>query len=481
MLEQPIRFSEEDIELFSAVSGDRNPLHVSREYASQTPYGHRVVFGALGAVACLGRMPLPGGWTIRRLRAEFLRPMFLNVDYRMRIVEQRGEWIGRLYDGSLPTLSLTVEAAVAATQSTAETPGAPWFERSEAAVREDAGIVPGLETSARYACDSAALCALRRRWCTTGDPFVVEALCCSSYLVGMDLPGRAALFSKLALDFERAPRQAAEPRYRASVRSLDPRTSQVRMNVSLELGDRLVAHGECWAFIRLAVPPVAEVELPAAASDALAGQVALVIGASRGLGAATRLALEVRGALVYALSRSTGDGASDRCELGDAADPTVLNRVRERISAEQGRLDILVCNACPPILPLRLELNAIERISDYVRRAISLTLAPLCTFLDLANMSGGCAVVISSAAVERPVREWPHYVAAKQAVEALARVAPLQYPRISTLIVRPEKMLTQMTNTPAGRRGALPPERLAGRIAERLGQPLKPGSSEILN
>lgn len=481
MLEQPIRFSEEDIELFSAVSGDRNPLHVSREYASQTAYGHRVVFGALGAVACLGRMPLPEGWTIRRLRAEFLRPMFLNVDYRVKIAAQHGEWIGRLYDGSLPALSLTVEPAAGAIQSVAETPGAPWFERSEAAVREDAGIVPGLETSARYACDSAALCALRHRWCPTADPLVVEALCCSSYLVGMDLPGRAALFSRLALDFERAPRQAAEPGYRASVRSLDPRTSQARMDVSFELGERWVAHGECWAFIRLAVPPAAEVELPAAASDALAGRVALVVGASRGLGAATRHALEVRGALVYGLSRSAGDGTPDRWELGDAADLTVLNRLRERISAEHGRLDILVCNACPPIPPLRLELNALERIEDYVRRAISLTVAPLCAFLDLVNASGGCVVVVSSAAVERPVREWPHYVAAKQAVEALARVAPLQYPRISSLIVRPERMLTEMTNTPTGRRGALPPARFAGRIAERLAQPLEPGGCEILN
>jgi NAD(P)-dependent dehydrogenase (short-subunit alcohol dehydrogenase family) len=89
-------------------------------------------------------------------------------------------------------------------------------------------------------------------------------------------------------------------------------------------------------------------------------------------------------------------------------------------------------------------------------------------------------VVISSVAAERPVREWPHYVAAKNAVEALARVAPLQYPRISALIVRPEKLLTEMTNTPMGRRGALPPGQLAARIADRLGRPLTQGASEIL-
>jgi len=56
-----------------------------------------------------------------------------------------------------------------------------------------------------------------------------------------------------------------------------------------------------------------------------------------------------------------------------------------------------------------------------------MTLAPICVFGNLMNASGGTLVVVSSAAVERPVREWPHYLAAKNAVEALAHVAALQY------------------------------------------------------
>jgi hypothetical protein len=47
------------------------------------------------------------------------------------------------------------------------------------------------------------------------------------------------------------------------------------------------------------------------------------------------------------------------------------------------------------------------------------------------------------------------------------------------LIARPEKLLTDATNTRMGRKGAVPPVDFALRIAERLHQPLKPGTAEI--
>ena len=98
---------------------------------------------------------------------------------------------------------------------------------------------------------------------------------------------------------------------------------------------------------------------------------------------------------------------------------------------EHGRLDFLICNACPPVLPLRLEPNATGRIGaistwPYLSRSCRSA-----EFLELLNRSDGCAVIISSIFVEHPVKEFPHYIAAKQAVEMLGRVASLQYRRVS--------------------------------------------------
>ena len=50
-------FDQADIALFSAASHDRNPLHLSEEYARTTPYGQPVVFGILGVLAALGQLP----------------------------------------------------------------------------------------------------------------------------------------------------------------------------------------------------------------------------------------------------------------------------------------------------------------------------------------------------------------------------------------------------------------------------------------
>ena len=179
-------------------------------------------------------------------------------------------------------------------------------------------------------------------------------------------------------------------------------------------------------------------------------------------------ALELRGAAVYGMARSADAGELSRTEVGDAADPEALRRLRERILREHGRLDFLICNACPPVLPLRLEPNAAGRIGAYIDLAVSLTLAPLSEFLELLNRSDGCAVIVSSVFVEQPVKDFPHYIAAKQAVEMLGRVAALQYRRVRTLIVRPQKLLTSM------------PALIANRVAARLEDPLEPGMTEVL-
>jgi len=472
-----LSFTEQDLAVFSEASGDRNPLHLSQEYARQTPYGQRVVFGCLGAMACLGHIRLPAGSSVRSLEAEFYRPLFLGVDYRVEILEEAGRWRGRLFDGSLPVISVTATTWLCENEAAGPIATARFERREAAAVRQPGDIVPGLKISGEYACNAAALAA---RW-GVGDRRLAAALAWGSYLVGMELPGECALFSKLALHFHGVAIPLAPMVYHASVTAAKPRFGQIRMDVSLLSGASTIASGQCWSYIRSPAPEVTESESPGASPHSLTGRTAVLLGSSRGLGAAIKRALELRGAVVYGMARSTNAVGLSQTEVGDAADPEALRRLRERVLREHGRLDFLICNACPPILPLRLEPNAAGRIGIYINLAVSLTLAPLSEFLELLNRSDGCSVIVSSAAVERPIREWPHYIAAKQAVEALGRVASLQYPRVRTLIVRPKKLLTAMTNTPMGRMGAVSPGLLANRIAARLENPPPPGKTEILD
>ena len=109
--DQPsVSFAEEDVAVFSDASGDRNPLHLNHDYARSTAYGQPVVFGCLGAMACLGHIRLPAGWSAKSLEAEFGRPMFLGVAYRIETSQKDGKWRARLFDGSAVVVSLTVTA-----------------------------------------------------------------------------------------------------------------------------------------------------------------------------------------------------------------------------------------------------------------------------------------------------------------------------------------------------------------------------------
>jgi NAD(P)-dependent dehydrogenase (short-subunit alcohol dehydrogenase family) len=354
------------------------------------------------------------------------------------------------------------------------------FGRRDAAVRQQESIVPGLTVSGAYACNAAALAILAARWGGV-DRFLAAVLCWAGYLVGMELPGESALFSRLVLRFHGTARCRGAMTYHASVVSVDSRFGMIGTDVSLLAGASTLASGRYWSYVRPPVPEVEEIDSTGVRPDSLAGRVAVVLGSSRGLGAAIQRALDLRGASVFGMARSGNAGDGSRIEVGDAGDPEALRRLRDRVSREHGHLDFLICNAFPAVLPLRLEPNAADRIGAYVQQAVSLTLTPLCEFLELLNQSNGCAVIVSSVYVERPVREFPHYVAAKRAVEALACVASLQYPRVCTLIVRPPKLLTAMTNTPIGRLSAASPGLIAGRIATRLEDPLEPGETEILS
>jgi NAD(P)-dependent dehydrogenase (short-subunit alcohol dehydrogenase family) len=163
----------------------------------------------------------------------------------------------------------------------------------------------------------------------------------------------------------------------------------------------------------------------------LAGQVALVTGASRGLGAAIAIELARLGARVVITARSqagleeTDDAIRAQGHEAtllpfDLADSEALDMLGPSIHQSFGRLDILVSNAgslgvltpVPHILPKDwAEVLAVNVTASW--RLIR-SCAPL-----LLAAPGGRAVFLTSAAARAPRAYWGAYGATKAAMEHL--------------------------------------------------------------
>jgi NAD(P)-dependent dehydrogenase (short-subunit alcohol dehydrogenase family) len=166
----------------------------------------------------------------------------------------------------------------------------------------------------------------------------------------------------------------------------------------------------------------------------LRGRVAVVTGASRGIGRAAALGLARAGAHVVALARTTGaleelddeirSVAGDGATLVplDLADFDALDRLGAALFDRWKRLDILIGNAgvLGPLSPLgHVRPKDFERVVAINLTANWRLIRSLDPLLKLAP--AGRAVFVTSGAARKLTAYWGPYGVTKAALEALAR------------------------------------------------------------
>ncbi|MFO1085189.1 MAG: SDR family oxidoreductase [Reyranellaceae bacterium] len=172
----------------------------------------------------------------------------------------------------------------------------------------------------------------------------------------------------------------------------------------------------------------------------LDGKVALVTGASRGLGEGVARALAKAGVGVMLVSRSGEASASVAheivaaggraeamgCDVGDyAAVERTVAATRQRF----GRLDILVNNAgvIEPIAELVASDPAVW--ADNIRiNLIGAYNAVRAVLPDMAETGGGTIVNVSSGAAYRPLEGWSAYCTGKAGLAMMTRAIALETP-----------------------------------------------------
>jgi NAD(P)-dependent dehydrogenase (short-subunit alcohol dehydrogenase family) len=164
----------------------------------------------------------------------------------------------------------------------------------------------------------------------------------------------------------------------------------------------------------------------------LAGKVAIVTGASSGIGRATAIALAHRGANVLITGRRQEpltDAASGHANIiayaADVSRPDDAGRTIAKAVDVWGRLDILVNNAgAGAILPLA-DVTADKIASIFSVNVVGASLLAAAALKHLAQ-SKGAIVNISSTFGHKAAANLSHYAASKAALEHLTRCWALE-------------------------------------------------------
>lgn len=168
-------------------------------------------------------------------------------------------------------------------------------------------------------------------------------------------------------------------------------------------------------------------------SKTLSDRIALVTGASRGIGAALALQLAQAGAHVIAVARTVGGlealddqiraaGGSATLVPLDVKDSDGIARLALALNERYSRLDVLIGNAgiLGPLSPLshieRKDWDNLIAVNVTANWQLIRTMDPL-----LKNASAGRAVFLTSAVAYKGRAYWGPYAASKAALDALVR------------------------------------------------------------
>jgi NAD(P)-dependent dehydrogenase (short-subunit alcohol dehydrogenase family)/acyl dehydratase len=467
-----LRIGAAHLQRFADASGDRNPLHTDEVFARATPYGRPIAQGALVTIAALAVTDPDALERLDTLHVQFKHAVLPDEEYTASLLDSEpdGARIELTHEGRLAvTISCTFGREEPLPRVVTQ-PGAV-LRRSPAqpAMQELAAESASVEEP--YSADLDALGRLAEELGAAHVPqSVLLWLAAASYTVGMVVPGEHAVFVGARIASTTSERSGV---LEGSVTTVDERTGLVNLELAL-YAQQESASMTLQTFFRPPVPPPDRGSLGRylAPSSKLAGSNVLVVGASRGLGAAVSGALATQGATVWAafalsvphVERLRSEFGEDRIQSlrFDASDPSQVRAAFATLRERAGALDGVVLCAAPPIYETSMHPAASESTLRFVHTSLAMTLSPLAESLPVVSPEGWI-VVVSSSAIENPPEVWPHYVIAKSAVEGAAAYAR-RFTSARVLVARPPTMWTESTNTPLARLGAVPKEQVAAAL-----------------
>lgn len=435
---------------FAALTGDRNPMHMDPVAARRTQSGAPVVHGIHTLLWLLDNIGSQHAeiHNIATLRVRFSKMVYLQEQVEAEIMQLSAttlrarasvngvEVINVVADlGPLsPASQLPIDPSTALTAQH-ESPADLTLQDMEA--RSGRILIATEPAEMATAFPSAARMLGAHR---------VAALGCSTYLVGMVVPGLHSIFSGLELTHTEDAALARELQF--AVTAIDPRFRRVKIAIR---GPGL--SGLLDTFSR--VPPVAQLPIAEVAAhvarDEFDASTALVVGGSRGLGELTAKLVAAGGGRVivtYASGRADADRvAAEIRDWGGNCD-VIPYDVRQAADRQLGALKHtpthLYYFATPPIAKRKPVLYAREQFEAfnefYVDGFLRLVEATL------RRAPDGIAVFYpSSVYVQDRPRNMTEYAMSKAAGEILCAEMARSLSKVRVLVERLPRLPTDQT------------------------------------
>lgn len=453
-----VRIARSQVEAFLDFSRDRNPLHWDEAYARRTPFGQIVVPGMCAVLCGLGRGFAASSGHIDRIRGAFRKPLFLDEEYTVQVSDTpHGELLINVGRGQSVSTEIRVsysspdETRIASADSAEPTLHAG---RAEAYSAENVRYSPA-------AASRPSLMRLFGLAPTLLSAGRLSALAWGSFVVGMEYPGRQALFSMFDFVFD----DAAQDNDNCEL--VFPRISgyldeRFRRATLAGEGRGTVRKFALAAYVR---PEPVEYGLDEVASaftavdERFRDKKVLVTGGTRGFGAVLSRGFLLSGSHVIATYHKEAQAGRDLESEGASRTRRVVAcpidltseddcyRLASRVRETFGTLDIVVHNAALPVRPRAFLEQSPAEFSAFVEPSIRM-MSQLCYTVLPCIRPGGFFIGVSSAYTRELPQLFSHYVCYKIALEGLMQALAKEFTSLQFVVARPPRMLTDQTNLP---------------------------------
>lgn len=436
------------VEAFVQLTADRSSIHTDAEFARKTRFRGPIVHGMLPVLLLLDRLcaeerAVPGLW-LKSLSCRFLSAVQIGqrlcFDADARVEGDLETWdfsIARVSDGGRVSggRAVLVRSAAPALPAAA-IPECLALDRVDENCLTLADIAVGRMEDLTFHVEPLAarrvlaVADARAPSEALGDAAAMAAAMVST-LIGMRLPGRHATFLDLDLSFPEPVRRDAPVTLRGTVAEIAPAGGRMRLDLQWFQNAEVVGRGS--ASTMIGTPAISAVTCADIRRDhagtGLDGRVALVTGASRGIGEATVKLLAMQGARVavhYFRGRSDAEaivadirqnGGEAVAVQADIADHVSVEALFASVEADLGPVDILVNNAVGEFTPKPFDdLRAEDFMAELHVSLFGLHACCRRAIGPMRRRRWGKIVNLGTVATEIPVMSQTRYIAAKSAV-----------------------------------------------------------------